>query len=90
MIMPVGKTFVVLPRIRHTSSELNNVGQMPLTGKIVITAILLPFIIAITLMLVSQIRGLIQHKDMDEIIPTCIVCSMWLTSLALLWVVWFI
>lgn len=88
MIMPVGKTFVVLP---HASGAISGASHMPLAVRIVIFIILFLFLIASGVVAFSTYKDLFYYRpiEADDLVSCCIISALFIVNLALCITIWF-
>lgn len=88
MIMPVGKTFVVLP---HASGAISGASHMPLSVRIVIFIILFLFLIANSMIAFSAYKDLFYYRpiEADDIVACCITSALFIANLAICITIWF-
>ena len=90
MIMPVGKSFVVLP---HASGAINvGASQMPLWAKILIFIILFLLLIATGTSAFSCLKSLLpSYRDIeaDDIMLVSISMALFIANLAACIAIWF-
>lgn len=91
MILPVGKSFVVLSNATHTVGA-GGQSDLPLMAKIIIFAILFPTFISISIMFFSSIKEIVDYwgnNDATDYILSFWLCSFWIAVLTLCIWVWF-
>lgn len=88
MIMPVGKTFVVLP---HASGAILGASHVPLAVRIVIFILLFLFLIATGIITFSIYKDLFYYRpiEADDIVVCCIISALFIANLALCIGIWF-
>lgn len=87
MIMPVGKSFIVLP---HASGAISGASHMPLAVRIVLFIILFLFLIAIGIMAFSTYKDLFYRPiEADDIVVCCFISASFILNLAMCVAIWF-
>lgn len=88
MIMPVGKSFIVLP---HASGAISGASHMPLAVRIVFFIILFLFLIANGMMAFSSYKDLFYYRpiEADDIGGCCIISALFIANFAMCVAIWF-
>ena len=91
MIIPVGKTFVVLPHATHAVST-GSASSMPLPVKIIFFVILFLFFIGVTAFTFDIWRDVFMYRhriEADDIMAMCFSSATWIALLILCISIWF-
>lgn len=90
MIMPVGKSFVVLS---PSSGAINGgASQMPLLAKIIVSIILFLLLIATGTLAFGCLKSLLQYYrniEADDIMLACLTMALFIANLAGCIAIWF-
>lgn len=90
MIIPVGKTFLVLPHHHNTVSSTSG-AELNLPAKIVIFTILFPLFVAISIMLIDTIRNMLNYNNCaEDYVAVCILFALWMCALVLVVGIWLV
>lgn len=86
MIMPVGKSFVVLP---HASGAISGAIHMPLAVRIVLFIVLFLFLIANGMMAFSAYKDLFYRPiEAYDIAGCCIISALFIINLVMCVAIW--
>lgn len=87
MIMPVGKSFIVLP---HASGAISGESHLPLAVKIVFFIILFLLLIANGMIAFSIYKDLFYIPiEEDDIVGCCFASALFIANLAMCVAIWF-